>query len=124
MRLRPIRTFYSLSVTVRACLASNPIKEQRRAADPRPPRVQPPRKTRWVTPIYPPDAAAAGIKGVVILEVTIDRDGTVHEAKVLRSIPLLDQAALDAVKEWEFSPGLVNGVPIPFTLAVVVPFGQ
>ena len=88
------------------------------------PRVQQPRKTRWVTPIYPPDAAAAGIKGVVILEVTIDRDGKVHEAKVLRSIPLLDQAALDAVKEWEFSPGLMNDVPIPFTIGVGVPVGQ
>ena len=94
------------------------------AAAPRPPRGQPPRRTRWVTPVYPPEATAAGIKGVVILEVTIDRDGKVHDATVLRSIPLLDQAALDVVTEWEFSPGLVNGVPMPFTMAVAVPFGQ
>ena len=88
------------------------------------PRVQPPRKTRWVTPIYPPDAAAAGIKGVVLLEVTIDRDGKVHEPKVLRSIPLLDEAALDAVTHWEFSPSLINGAPVPSTITVAVPVGQ
>ena len=51
--------------------------------------------------------------GVVILEARIEADGRVCNARVLRSIPPLDQAALDAVKQWEFTPTLVNGVPTP-----------
>ena len=49
-------------------------------------------------------------------------DGTVQDAKVLRSIPLLDAAALDAVKQWEFTPTLLNGVPVPVIMTVTVNF--
>ena len=53
-----------------------------------------------VKPVYPAIAQSARVQGVVIIEATIGPDGTVQEAKVLRSIPLLDAAALDAVKQW------------------------
>ena len=72
--------------------------------------------------MYPPDAQAARIQGVVIIEATIDTDGRVHDAKVLRSIPALDDAALAAVRQWEFTPTLLEGVPVPVIMTVTVNF--
>ena len=43
---------------------------------------------------------------------------------MLKSIPLLDEAALDAVKQWEFVPTLLNGVPVPLMMTVTVNFTQ
>ena len=60
-------------------------------------KVKPPAKIRDVKPIYPAIAQSARVQGVVIVEATIGPDGTVQSAKVLRSIPLLDQAAIEAV---------------------------
>ena len=54
--------------------------------------------------------------------LTIGPNGKVQDAKVLRSIPLLDQAALEAVKQWEFTPTLLNGVPVPVIMTVTVNF--
>jgi protein TonB len=62
------------------------------------------------------------VQGVVIIEATIGADGKVKEAKVLRGQPLLDQAALDAVKQWVFSPTLLNNVPVPVIMTVTVNF--
>jgi len=62
------------------------------------------------------------VSGVVIIEATIGANGRVTDAKVLRSIPLLDQAALDAVKQWVFTPTLLNGVPVPVIMTVTVNF--
>ena len=62
------------------------------------------------------------MQGVVIIEATIGPNGKVQEAKVLRSIPLLDAAALDAVRQWEFTPTLLNGVPVPVIMTVTVNF--
>ncbi len=71
--------------------------------------IKAPVKVKDVRPVYPPIAREAGVSGVVIIEVRIGTDGTVEEAHVLKSIPLLDQAALDAVKQWQFVPTLLNG---------------
>jgi protein TonB len=84
--------------------------------------IQPPQKTKNVNPIYPPIAQSARVQGVVIIEATIGPNGRVQDAKVLRSIPLLDQAALEAVKQWEFTPTLLNGVPVPVIMTVTVNF--
>lgn len=84
--------------------------------------IKTPTKVRDVPPIYPPDAQMARIQGVVILEATIAADGRVFDAKVLRSIPLLDQAALDAVRQWEFTPTYLEGVPVPVIMTVTVNF--
>lgn len=84
--------------------------------------IRVPTKTKDVRPIYPPDARAAGIQGVVIIEAVIDPAGTVASARVLRSIPMLDQAAVDAVKQWEFMPTLLNGVAVPVIMTVTVNF--
>jgi protein TonB len=84
--------------------------------------IKAPTKTRDVRPEYPPLAQSARVQGVVILEATIRADGRVQDARVLRSIPLLDQAAIDAVKQWEFTPTLLNGVAVPVIMTVTVQF--
>jgi protein TonB len=84
--------------------------------------IKQPTKIRDVKPVYPPIARQAGVTGVVILEVVIDADGNVAEGRVLRSIPLLDQAALDAVKEWKYVPTQLNGTPTPVIMTVAVNF--
>jgi protein TonB len=85
-------------------------------------KMKPPTKTKNVTPAYPAAAKSAGVAGVVIIEATIGADGKVVDAKVLRSVPMLDQAALDAVKQWEFTPTLLNGKPVPVVMTVTVNF--
>ena len=52
----------------------------------------------------------------------IGTDGRVETAHVLKSIPLLDEAALDAVKQWEFTPTLMNGQAVPITMTTTVNF--
>ena len=84
--------------------------------------IKPPVKTKDVRPQYPPIAQSARVQGVVIIEATIGPGGSVQDARVLRSIPLLDGAALEAVKQWEFTPTLLNGVPVPVIMTVTVQF--
>lgn len=86
--------------------------------------IKPPTKTKDVKPTYPPAAREAGITGVVIIEVRIGTDGSVEDAHVLKSIPLLDEAALDAVKQWQFVPTLLNGQPVPIVMTVTINFAQ
>lgn len=86
------------------------------------PTAPSPRKVKHVNPVYPVAARDQKITGVVILEARIGADGRVVDASVLRSIPELDQAALDAVRQWEFVPQLVNGVPMPFTMTTTIQF--
>jgi TonB family protein len=86
--------------------------------------IKPPAKIKDVRPVYPPLAREAGVIGVVIIEVRIGTDGSVEEAHVLKSIPLLDQAALDAVKQWEFVPTWLNGAPVPIIMTVTINFAQ
>jgi protein TonB len=84
--------------------------------------IKPPQRTKNVNPVYPPIAQSARVQGIVIIEATIGQNGRVTEARVLRSIPLLDQAALDAVRQWEYSPTLLNGVPVAVIMTVTVNF--
>jgi TonB family protein len=81
-----------------------------------------PRKIRDVAPIYPPAARQAKVSGIVILQLQLDVDGSVTDVRVLRSIPLLDAAAIEAVKQWQYEPMIVNGKAIPVPLTVTVPF--
>jgi TonB family protein len=84
--------------------------------------IKTPMKIRHVPPAYPEVAQDARVSGVVILETLIGRDGRVMNGRILRSIPLLDQAALDAVSQWEFRPTLMNGTPVPVIMTVTVNF--
>ena len=85
-------------------------------------QVPPPTKVLHVSPVYPPIAQAAGVQGLVIIEATIDADGRVTDTRVLRSIPLLDPAALAAVQQWRFAPTRLNGLPVPVVMTVTVQF--
>jgi protein TonB len=84
--------------------------------------IRMPVKTREVAPVYPAIAQSARVQGVVILETIVGADGKVVAAKVVRSIPLLDQAALDAVRQWEFVPTIVNGTATPVIMTTTVSF--
>lgn len=85
-------------------------------------KIRPPQKIADVAPIYPPLARASGIQGFVILEAVIAEDGSVRDVRVLRSIPLLDGAAMEAVRQWRFTPTLLNGEPVPVVMTVTVAF--
>ena len=84
--------------------------------------IRPPQKTKHVNPEYPAIAQSARVQGVVIIEAMIGTTGDVSSARVLRSIPLLDQAALDAVRQWQFQPTLLNGAPVSVIMTVTVQF--
>jgi periplasmic protein TonB len=84
--------------------------------------MTPPQKVRDVMPAYPALARSAGAYGVVIIEATVDVNGQVTSAKVLRSVPLLDDAALDAVRQWRYTPARLNGEPVAVLITVTVNF--
>jgi TonB family protein len=84
--------------------------------------IKVPVKVRDVRPLYPPIAQQAQVQGVVIVEALLDEDGNVANARVLRSIPLLDEAALDSVRQWKYTPTLLNGVPSAVLMTVTVNF--
>jgi protein TonB len=84
--------------------------------------IRPPARIRAVDPIYPPIAREARVQGIVIIEATIDAEGRISNTRVLRSIPLLDEAALEAVRQWQYTPTQLNGVPVPVVMTVTVSF--
>jgi len=85
-------------------------------------QIKEPKKLKDIKPVYPDIAKQARVQGVVILECTISPQGKVTDVKVLRGIPLLDQAAVEAVKQWVYTPTLLNGVPVPVIMTVTVNF--
>jgi len=99
------------------------------AAPPPPPQairvggvVSEPKKVKHVPPVYPDWAQKARIQGIVILECMISPRGQVQDVKILRGIRLLDEAAVEAVRQWVYTPTLVNGVPTPVLMTVTVNF--
>jgi TonB family protein len=84
--------------------------------------IKAPERTKYVAPAYPEIAQAAHVTGIVIIEALVDEDGNIGTAKVVKSIPLLDQAALDAVMQWKYTPTLLNGAPVPVVMTVTVNF--
>jgi periplasmic protein TonB len=84
--------------------------------------IKAPKQLKKVDPAYPDIARQARVQGVVILEATISPQGKVTDVKVLRGIPLLDQSAIEAVKQWVYTPTLLNGVPVPVIMTVTVNF--
>jgi protein TonB len=85
--------------------------------------VRPPQRVRSVAPVYPTVARAARVHGLVIIEATIDVEGRVQDARVLRSnSTLLNEPALAAVRQWTYTPTLLNGVPVSVVMTVTVHF--
>ena len=75
-----------------------------------------------VEPVYPPEARRKGVQGSVILQVIVDEEGQGEEARVIRGSALLDQAAVDAVRQWRYRPTFLKGNPVPVIATVVVNF--
>jgi protein TonB len=94
-----------------------PVQPRRVGGD-----IQPPERIIFKAPLYPPLAQAARIEGTVILEAVIDAQGVVQDVTVLRSVPLLDRAAIEAVRQWRYSPTKLNGVAIPVRMSITVTF--
>jgi protein TonB len=84
--------------------------------------VHPPRKIVDVRPAYPAIAHQARVEGTVILEAILDRDGRIDRTRVARSIPLLDAAALDAVRQWRYTPPVLNGEPVQVLMTITIRF--
>ena len=84
--------------------------------------IRSPLKLHDVAPVYPELARGARVQGVVIIRCVIDTDGRVAEAEVVRSVPLLDAAALEAVRQWIYRPTLLNGGPVAVVMTVTVQF--
>jgi TonB family protein len=85
-------------------------------------RVGVPQRLVHAQPVYPAIARVGKVQGTVEVSIIVDAAGNVEQAKVVRSIPQLDGAALDAVKKWKYSPTIVNGVAVPVTMVVHVTF--
>ena len=86
--------------------------------------IREPRKVSDTKPVYPADANAAGIEGDVYIEAVITRDGSVAGARVVQGVPLLNAAALEAVRQWRFTPTTLNGVPTEVSMTVKVSFSR
>jgi protein TonB len=84
--------------------------------------VKEPQKMKDVPPKYPVIAQQAKVQGTVILEATIAKDGSVKDVRVLKAIALLTEAAVDAVKQWRYTPTLLNGQPVEVLMTVTVNF--
>ena len=120
----PIGIFGAAEIEISAVLTAPP------AAAPPPSEpvivggsVRPPLRVGYVAPSYPALALTARVQGLVIIEATIDTTGQVRTARVLRSdSPLLNHAALTAVRQWTYTPTLLNGVPVSVIMTVTVHF--
>ena len=84
--------------------------------------ITPPKLIKKVDPVYPEIAKQAGVQGDVVIEVTTDIHGKVTETKVIRSVPLLDQAAIDAIEQWIYEPFIIDGQPRPVLFTVTCRF--
>jgi TonB family protein len=85
-------------------------------------QIKEPKKLHHVDAIYPRLARASRVQGTVALECVISPLGRVRVVRVVDSIPLLDSAAVEAVKQWVYAPTLLNGVPVPVIMTVTVRF--
>jgi protein TonB len=84
--------------------------------------VREPRKLVHVPPVYPPLALQSRKEGTVTLEALLDATGKVESVRVMSSVPLLDDAAVRAVRQWRYTPTELNGVPVPVLMTIIVRF--
>jgi TonB family protein len=111
-----------LAVLALACALAAPARTQEQPLVAGESGVPIPKRIKMVKPVYPPDAQAHGLRGIVILDLTIDKNGKVAAVDVVRSIPGLDDAAVEAVKQWEYEPVKVDGKAVLVRLSVPITF--
>jgi periplasmic protein TonB len=107
----------SVPVLARSSTAPTPVKRIRVAA-----RVAEANLIHDVTPQYPPEAGRARLEGTVVLMAVISKDGTVRDVRAESGLPLLAQAAIDAVKQWRYKPYLVDGEPVEVDSRITINF--
>jgi protein TonB len=83
---------------------------------------EPPRKILDARPLYPDIARNAHVEGTVILEAVLDTSGNITQLRVVRSVPLLDHAALDAVRQWKYTPTVYGGRPVSVLMTITIRF--
>jgi protein TonB len=81
-----------------------------------------PKLIKEIKPVYPEIARQSMVQGVVVIQAFIDEEGQVYVAKVIKSVPLLDQAAIDAVRQWKYSPAKLNGKPVRVQADITITF--
>jgi TonB family protein len=117
----PMLILTDVGVDDRPAAASSPTASMRA-----PVRIEggltPPRKLVNVPPTYPADALKARITGVVTIEAIIGPAGDVVDARVVSGVPMLDDAALDAVRQWKYAATVINGEAVPVVMTVTVNF--
>jgi TonB family protein len=111
-----------IAVLALALLAGDALGQERREPIRVGSNIQESKLIHKVDPVYPDSAKMARVSGVVILQVTVGVEGNVLEAQVLRGHPLLDQAALEAVRQWRYSPTMLNGAVVPVIATVSLRF--
>jgi protein TonB len=84
--------------------------------------VQAARILNRVQPVYPPLARQTRISGTVRLHAIISKDGSIQQLEVISGHPLLQQSALDAVRQWRYQPTLLNGEPVEVDTTIDVIF--
>jgi protein TonB len=75
-----------------------------------------------VNPVYPDLAREAGVDGLVMVQALVGKDGKVKDVRVVKSIPMLDESAKAAVRQWVFKPALSNNKPVAVWVGVPVKF--
>jgi protein TonB len=87
-------------------------------------QIREPVKVKNVAPVYPAIAATARVTGTVIIDAVIGTDGAVRDVRILSGVPLLNQAAVDAVRQWRYTPTLLNNTPVQVIMTVTIKFGM
>jgi len=81
-----------------------------------------PRKIADARPIYPDLARSAHVEGLVVMEAVLDPSGHVTQLRLVKSVPLLDQAAMDAVRQWRYTPSMYYGKPVSVLMTITIRF--
>ena len=117
---KPMKAIFT--VTVRFRLGEKDIEEFAAGAVKVKDQIKPPKLVKLINPVYPETARQSKVEGVVILQARTDTQGRVKDAMVLRSVPLLDQAAIDAVRQWVYEPLVIDGQAKEAVFTVTVRF--
>jgi TonB family protein len=120
--MRPARSLAPLLAALLVAAAVPPLVAQEEPLTAGSEGVPAPKRTKHVQPVYPPEALAQGIRGIVILEIVLDKQGKVESTTVIRSVPGLDEAAIAAARQWEYTPTKVDGKPVRVRVTVPVVF--
>ena len=126
--MRPLRSLaLALLALGVAAVATAPLLAQEEPLAAGSEGIPVPKKTKHVQPVYPQEALAQGVRGIVILDVVVDKQGKVESTSVVRSVPGLDEAAIAAARQWEYAPTQVGGkaarvrITVPITFALALP---